>query len=799
MSGRERSLYGLLAVCLWLLALASPLLPAAAANWAAVLALLLLPGYLLDRRFGSERHPLEIPARALALSVGLISASAALVSLAGGATGALLVLVALATALLCLAPGGRPGRGFKTEEIPASVALLVLAATVAVLAAGSEAIARDRMWYMAYLTALAEGRALDWSDPMLASGAVVWRFAYNGWLATLAGVQSLASSQATEVFEDTVPVLLAALSVSASFSLARTVFGTGPKATAATALTTLLLLTTRWPFFSPERYPLFGRLAEDKTMALLILMPVALAMFVSLVTKAGRSVGAFILFAVVLVAVATSHAMVYLVLLLTAGAFSGCRLLFARNGPEGIRSHCYALAIVAAVACVPAYTGIQARAPLAGQALMSGADRSHPALRSHIRMARHLELPIGGPVVHPSLLADPLLVAALGGVLLAWRRRQEIDGGYLLAASLPFLTLAFTPWLSVLFGRLVLPWMSYRVLWALPFGFLLLSVLVEGTALLGRPEGGSRGPRLVALALVLAVALPRIDWHLPSPGGRDRPELLGRHGRDLISAIAGLPETALVAAAPGMAELIPALAGRPVLAFSDRGTTFFTGSVETASRRLEANAVINGLAGGSRRLRNAIISTFGVTHTVVANAPCNRRSVSLFEAGGLALCMEREHRGRQLRLRRTRALAAAGSGQEPVAVLGAVAGRPGLVCDPLPERSVGGTFQWRRDSRWSGVQLAVDCRAEFAEPLRIERLRVVANLPHANESLVYRLESRTDAGAYLSRQGTLEFRGNPHGEIPVPGHWSTAVTVRLVPSHLPYLNLRALELLGPQD
>ena len=76
---------------------------------------------------------------------------------------------------------------------------------------------------------------------------------------------------------------------------------------------------------------------------------------------------------------------------------------------------------------------------------------------------------------------------------------------------------------------------------------------------------------------------------------------------------------------------------------------------------------------------------------------------------------------------------------------------------------------------------------------------MVANLPRAAESLVYRLETTTKTGTNLSRQGTVELRGNPRVELPVPGHWSTQVSVRLVPSHLPYLNLVSLELLGPPE
>ncbi|MFP6610146.1 MAG: hypothetical protein VCB80_08240 [Deltaproteobacteria bacterium] len=799
MTRRERLGLGILAACSWALALTAPLGVGTAPTWAATAAVLLLPGYLLDRRLGGNPHPLEVPARALALSLAMVTLLAAAVSLAGAAIAVLLMMLATATALLCLWPTGARAAKFEPQGAVHGLVLLAIAGLLVALAQGSDAVARDRMWYMAYLTALAEGPALSWSDPMLASGQTVWRFAYNGWLAALAAVQALSSARPMAVFEGTVPLLLAALVVSAALGLARAVCGPGPRATAATGLTVMVLLTTKWPFFSPERYPPFGRLAEDKTMALLVLAPVALAMFVSLVSGRPRSVGALVSFGMVLLATASAHPMVYIIVLGTAVSFSALSVMFAGDRGTRWREHIWALVIVGALAALPAYTGIQARSPLASQAVMSVANPVHPAVRSHIRMDRQLRLPVGGPVAHPRLLADPLLLAALGGLLLAWRRRQTTEGRYLLAASVPFVAVAFTPWLAPLFGHVVLPWMIYRALWALPFGLLLLTVLVEGTALVLRPGAGSRAPRLLAIALVATVALPRIDWSLPHPGTDAGRAVLDNDSAALMAAIAELPETSLIAAAPGLAELIPAMAGRPVLAFSDRGTTFFAGSAQAAARRLEANAVIGGLGRGSRRLRNATIASFDVTHSVVARAPCRHRSVNVFQAGHLALCMEREHRARTLRLRRTRAAAARSSGRVRVATLGGDKGTTRFLCRPAAETGQNRTFHWRRESRWSAKQLAVTCTAKFDGARQVERLRVVANLPRAAESLVYRIETTTKTGTNLSRQGTVELRGNPRVELPVPGHWSTQVSVRLVPSHLPYLNLVSLELLGPPE
>ena len=101
----------------------------------------------------------------------------------------------------------------------------------------------------------------------------------------------------------------------------------------------------------------------------------------------------------------------------------------------------------------------------------------------------------------------------------------------------------------------------------------------------------------------------------------------------ILREIATLPPNAIVAAAPGFAEVVPALAGRPVLAFSDRGTVVFAGSRQEAQRRMRAAGALIALRGGSRRMRNRIVGAYGVTHTVFDGRGCDRRAAPVARAG----------------------------------------------------------------------------------------------------------------------------------------------------------------------
>ncbi|MFP6626224.1 MAG: hypothetical protein VCA74_04085 [Deltaproteobacteria bacterium] len=805
--GRAGLLVGLALV--WGTAMAGPLGLQALALPAAAAALLLLPGYLLDRILGGpSSHPLEIPARALTLSVAMIGLAGPLAvswSLSIKAIVALMLAASVLLALLqpSLRPTSRPADKQSRLAVGAVVAVVAVALLAALMAAGGENIARDRMWYMAYLGALAERTPLDWSEPFFANGLVVPRFAHNAWLLSLASVKALAGASGPAVFQTMAPVLLAPLCASAAFFLSRAVFTSTPSACVATLTSMAVLLATRYPFFSPDRYPLFGRLAEDKTTALLIFAPVALAMAIERIKNGRReSPMAWAALGLALAAVALSHALVYMLVLVTLFAFA---VWVVTWGKESLTAAARPLAAVVTIAIlvgtVPAWLGFETRDDMALRTGVAttvsptapGPDSTHPVLRSHLRMKRLLALPAGGPVVNPRLLADPLLILSLLALALALAERRRLWAGFLLASSLPFLALAFLPWLAPAFGRLVLPWMAYRALWAIPFGLLLGALLLEAPARLAPFKGRTLGPTLLLALLVVGLAAGSTPWHRLSSVDREAGKLRpDTETLALLEEVAKLPPTAILAAASGLAELIPAYSQRSVLAFSDRGTVVFSRGRRQAQRRMEANAIIIGLAGGSRRLRNAAVGRYRVTHSVLEDQPCDRRSATLYDDGRFRLCAERSRPKTGIRPSRSTA-AASTVGQGPL--LASLGGR--LLCRPQPERPAGSAmFRWRRGQRWSGRAVAVDCSVSFDTPQPAAFLRVVANLPRAREALVYRVAVTTENGTLLSRQGLIDFTGNPNATLRLPGHWLRRIDLRLVPAYLPYLNLKALEVRG---
>jgi hypothetical protein len=570
--------------------------------------------------------------------------------------------------------------------------------------------------------------------------------------------------------------------------LADAVFGRGYKASLGGLAGLLVLLTTSYPFFSPERYAFFGRLPEDKFVALLVFMPVAIATLWRFIDKV--SFRAAVMAGAACTAVAFSHALVQLLLVLSIVPYFLWRSIAMRS--TSFTTTAVAVAILAATSLAPGVAALRARSQIVESpqpATVFEDDVRHPVVRSHIRMDRLVDIGSSGPIVAPQLMTEPLLLLALFGLVATALRRKQSWAPFLLTGAAVHLTLAFVPFIAPAFGRLVVPWMAYRALWGVPFGLLLGALLIEAVRILTPVEGGRAGPTVVtALVLVSTVSfqLPwdRLDRLPPQRAGIDG----DTHA--LLNEISNLAPSARIAAAPGLAELIPAFTGRRVLAFSDRGTIVFTGIRRHGERRLIANAVLLGLAGGSPRLRNRVVSDFDITHTVYERRSCDRQSAEIYRSARFTLCAERFHTARRFRMRRTTAVAAAGPQGSVRAAMGGL-----LRCSPQPtyiERSK--SWRWSRSGRWSGAPVVINCEAKFPRATPIGRLRISLNLPKASEALVYRAKIEMSDGEVFERQGVVEFNENPNGELLLPPGSVVRVRIRLVPAYLPYLNAEMLEL-----
>jgi hypothetical protein len=783
----------------WLPLITAGGIPPAPAVLAGLAAVLVVPGWLLRRRLGRPSTAsaawIAAPAESLAMSLFVIAVLELGCAALGLGMTALLVGLASASAFLALleprnaetAPLEPTDATTAGDGIATTVFVSVALLTVALAWAG-ENVARDRMWYSAWVSNLASSASFGWNDPFFGTGYVPARFTHNAWLTGLGALSRLTDIEAPTLFDRTLPVFLTVCAASAAWALANALFGGGARASLAALAQLAVLLGTRYPFFSPERYPFFGRLAEDKFTALVVLFPIALA-------AAWRLLGGFTLARAVTLlaactAVAFSHALVQLVLIVTLTPFCLWRAL-----TDGDRRNT-AIAVVAILVLTSIGPGVAAwtargqivESPEPSQILAH--DARHPVVRSHLRMQRLTDLPRGGPIVDPRLLGEPLFALALVGLIVAWLRRREAWARLLLYATCAHLLLAFAPFVSPYFGKLIVPWMTYRALWGVPFGALLGLVAIEAAL----ATAAMTGARAVSVALVALIVTASIAANLPWDRLEHDPtaqrERLDPGTRALLDELRQLAPESRVAAARGLAELIPAHTGRYVLATSDRATVVFTGSRRQAERRLIGNAVLLGLDGGSTRLRNRVVSDFDVTHTIYEQRDCDRAAAEIFRNERYTLCAERYRSGRRFRVRRTTAVAAAA----PTGALRAALNDL-LQCRPAPQWiEKTRVNHWSRATRWNARPVVVECATIFPRATAVRRLRLALNLPKAREAVVYRVHVEMFDGSDYTRQGVLEFRENPYGELALPPGMVRSITVRLVPAFLPYLNVRALDL-----
>jgi len=793
-------------------------LPISAAFGAACV--LAFPGLCVERLLHGQSLPYgaaSAPARWITLSVSLLAVFGLAVTAAGADIQTLLLTIAVASLSLALVPvasssesdaGADPDAGSDTPanasaDLPDSretaspdgfargalVCLVVVAVAVAAVAPN---VARDRMWYLAFVTQLASGAPIDWSEPFLGTGAIAPRFAYNGWLLALAAWSSLTGAAPALVFERLAPCLLTVAVASAAWHFGRRAVPSAPGLAALASMATML--ATRFPFFSPDRYPFFARVAEDKSVALLVFAPVALVAVSETVDAERRpSTATWASLALTLVAVAFGHG---LVMLLVGIAIAFLLVLARFGGAVSAPRVLAAIALSAIVAAAPGRMAMMARQQIVDIDEPSAAwseDVTHPVVRAHSRLGRTRDLAAGGPIVEPTLVAEPLLLVGLAAVALAWWRRRSVGAALLAACSVPSVALAFGPFVAPLFGKIVLPWMAYRALWLVPFG----SLAALPVSLLPRGKTASFLSGVVALALFV-MTLDALPWDRSSARAEIVAPLGNRETRDVLARISALPADSRIAAAPGFAELVPALAGRAVVAVADRATHVFAGSRLAAEERLRAAAAIVGLAPGSPRVRRAQAYRSGATHFVSHGRDCGRLGRELFRSGPLRLCAI-VPTPPNARLRDPLVVVTTTSperdvGPDVLASLGS-----GVECKPTPELN-GAAYRWKRAGRWTAKPVAVRCSAKIDPPADGEMsVHLSAELPRARESLLVRAVLRTTDGRRVVRHATAVLEGRDRVVLRLPAVSARAIRLRLVPACLPYLNLRELFLRGQRS
>jgi hypothetical protein len=764
------------------------------------IAIFVLPGAAL---LAAARVALRVEERfawCFAASLVLLTATFAACVASGLPIGATPWLLALITVVLAAAarrfipPSAsvemevplRPGP-FHVVIVMAGIACLVAAVSFAPV--GSV----DRWWYLAYVRGYLDGAPLDLAEPFLGTGQSFARFGFHPWLLGLAMLSHASALDPVEVYESAAPILVVLASVSAAAALAIEMFGRGPKAR-LTILATMLL-------WSGGLVPVLARAGEDKVMAAAALMPLCLAAFLRALREArsgsataglarsGSATAGLVLLFVAGAATAAVHALAHAFVVI---AILPAAAIFAVTMPRRRATLSLAVTIVLAIAVAPAATGLVVQQRLRDIGAVVSSD-DHPVVRVHEARDRTLELPGGGRVISPRLLFHPIAVLALVGLLsVAARSRsallrylQRVEAGgeppeptgdeavmrLLLVTSLVPLAIAFFPPLPSLAGSIVPPWMVYRVLWILPLAPL---------AAIGASTLASRYPRPEALAAatLLVLGLPAVLTATQTRLAEARERLAPPPGDDfagMIRAVAGLPEHALVVAAPELSERLPALTGRAVVAALDRSTIVFSGSREKGEARLRARAAL--LAGDDDGRELARLAGVAATHAVydprVTVTPRCARELHRGEAWAVCELADEPVPA---------ATAALGESDEPGSTTLATA-----ECDAMP--LAGG----KRDP-WSAAPPMVVCRATLPPGARgPAALRLEMETGRAADEL--RVEARGSDGAVHRGAARLDCCGL--AALAIPSVADGPMEIRIASSFLPVVKPSRVAIVAP--
>jgi len=695
------------------------------------------------------------------------------------------VTVAAALLLNLVVRGGEVAPPAAASAPLASRLLLVLLTLSAIAAAVAFAPVGsiDRWWYLAYVRGWLDAPVLTLAEPFLGTRQAFARFGVHPWLFGLATWSHLSDVDPVVVYERGAPVLVVLASVSAARVLAVELFGEGPRARLCVIATMLL--------WSGAAVPLLARAGEDKVLAAAALLPLCVAAFLrvvrggsasratmpnavqaapfasSLLTLRGaatmppvpnaspRATAVALLFAAG-AATAAVHALAYafvLVALLPVAA------LLALRDPSRRRAVAVACAVLVVVAIAPAMSGIVVSTRLSDiGAELSSSD--HPVVRVHEGRDRLVELPFGGYVVSPRLLAHPYALLALVALPLLWRRRavasphseqaRTLDGStraFLVTTLAVPLAIAFVPPLPALAGAVIPPWMVYRVLWLLPLAPLAALAAGQLAGRLARTETAA-----TLLLLVLGIPVVAVGMQARLAEVRERlatPE--GQEFRALLDAITALPADALVVAAPELSERLPALTARHVVAALDRSTIVFAGSRLLGEARLRARSAL--LAGDSDGMDFARAAHVRPTHAVFdPRALAKPRCGAVLQAGGpYALCE----------------LAESGDDSAVPATLQALPDTETREVAVFECSDAGPTSH--RDP-WSAAAPVATCRVSFPTEL------------HSRSDLVLRVDAATGRAVDELRI-SMKTPGSAEASITVRGSGKAAILLGLPPIH----------------
>jgi tetratricopeptide (TPR) repeat protein len=510
--------------------------------------LFLVPGLLLTELTLGPNGP-GVAGRfpvAFAFSSGLFALSALPVLVLHGplavylwlCAGIILASLALAAVLAVRRGSGPEGEPAGTAEgdpgpdrrdllgdLPLWALLAVLGAVLAWFSTlGTPEPNEDAWVYLAQIREFVGAERLGGTQPYFGGERGLTRLDLNGWLVEQAAMARLSGADVLELGLRYLPPVLILASLLAFYSLTRLLFGSNRGALFAACAFAVYMLASLGVSPGSPGWDFVERATEDKFVARFVFLPVALILATLYLRERRRRY--LLAFAFLCWGVAAIHPLGVALIGISCAGFGVLACLFALARRDGapaqepalralaLGAAALSLAVPAAVYLVLTGTGVPS--------LLEATNPSQTAYRLYTweRQERLLVLAQGSYVMHPSLLLQPIVLAAyaFGAPFLAWRawRAGDIGAQLVLGTLLLSPVLLYVPPVTTFLGGFVGPWTIWRLAWPLELAAFLavgwvlwacVSASGEGLRrLLPRGLGVAAPALLPSVLLVLAVA-----------------------------------------------------------------------------------------------------------------------------------------------------------------------------------------------------------------------------------------------------------------------------------------------------
>jgi hypothetical protein len=339
----------------------------------------------------------------------------------------------------------------------------------------------DDMWvYLSYVRGFVDSEALARYEPYFGQENGLSRVKVNGWLLEQAALARVSGIDPIVLVLKYLNPALVVVALLAFYALARTLFKSEAAALLAGSLCALYFLIHLGESILPPGSEFAVRLAEDKYAARFIFLPVALMMAAVFLESRKRRyllVFGFLCWT----SVAVHPVGLAIIALSTVGL---CIVHLAVNRRERTAwANAVGLGVAGcSVALMPVLIRVATGIPFADLLKSADINDGIPEVLANMVFVRPYreriyELEPGLYIMHPSLILDPVILAAfvLGVPFLLWRLKRSLTAQILLGTLLFATAVVYVPQIATFMGdNVVVPGQLHRLAWPIPLAALLI-------------------------------------------------------------------------------------------------------------------------------------------------------------------------------------------------------------------------------------------------------------------------------------------------------------------------------------